>query len=53
MPRRVRLSVPGIPWRIIQRGIIRAVHFYAAEDYRLYPHHLQELSTCFGYAVHA
>ena len=53
MPRRARLSLPGIPWHIIQRGNNRSVCFYAEEDYRLYLHHLQELSVRFGCAVHA
>lgn len=53
MPRRARLSLPGIPWHLIQRGNNRAVCFYAEEDYRLYLHHLQELATRFGCAVHA
>jgi putative transposase len=53
MPRRARLSLPGIAWHIIQRGNNRSVCFYAEEDYRLYLHHLQELSTRFGCAVHA
>ena len=53
MPRRARLSVPGIPWHIIQRGNNRTACFYADEDYRLYLEHLQELSSKFGCAVHA
>ena len=53
MPRRARLSVPGIPWHIIQRGNNRTACFYADEDYRLYLEHLTELSAKFGCAVHA
>ena len=53
MPRRARLSVPGIPWHIIQRGNNRTACFYADEDYRLYLEHLTELSGKFGCAVHA
>jgi len=53
MPRRARLSVPGIPWHIIQRGNNRAVCFYAEEDYRRYLDELTELSRRFGCAVHA
>jgi putative transposase len=34
MPRRARLSVPGIPWHIIQRGNNRSICFYAEEDYQ-------------------
>lgn len=53
MPRCARLSLPGIPWHIIQRGNNRAVCFYAEEDYRRYLDELAELSTRFGCAVHA
>lgn len=53
MPRRARLSVPGIPWHIIQRGNNRTACFYADEDYRLYLEHLGELSSKFGCAIHA
>ena len=53
MPRRARLSVPGIPWHIIQRGNNRSACFYADEDYRLYLQHLEELSAKFGCAIHA
>lgn len=53
MPRRARLSLPGIPWHIIQRGNNRAVCFFSEEDYRFYLHHLGELSLRFDCAVHA
>jgi putative transposase len=53
MPRRARLSLPGIPWHIIQRGNNRSVCFYSEQDYRFYLHHLQELALRFGCAVHA
>ena len=53
MPRRARLSIPGIPWHIIQRGNNRSVCFYAEEDYQLYLHHLQEFAVKFGCAIHA
>lgn len=53
MPRRARLSVPGIPWHIIQRGNNRAPCFYADEDYRRYLDTLAELSSQFGCAIHA
>lgn len=36
MPRRARLSLPGIPWHIIQRGNNRSVCFYAEDDYYIY-----------------
>ena len=53
MPRRARLSVPGIPWHIIQRGNNRTACFYADEDYRFYLELLEELSGKFGCTVHA
>jgi len=48
MARRARLSVPGIPWHIIQRGNNRTACFYADEDYRLYLEHLTALSEKIG-----
>ena len=53
MPRRARLSLPGIPWHIIQRGNNRAVCFHAEEDYQFYLHYLKEFVDKFGCAVHA
>ena len=53
MPRRARLSIPGIPWHIIQRGNNRSVCFYAEEDYQLYLHYLDEFATKFDCAIHA
>ncbi|MDO8311440.1 MAG: transposase [Sideroxyarcus sp.] len=53
MPRRARISIPGIPWHIIQRGNNRSVCFYAEDDYQFYLHYLNELATKFGCAVHA
>ena len=53
MPRRARLSLPGIPWHIIQRGNNRAVCFHAEADYRRYLDELATLSNRFGCAIHA
>ena len=53
MPRRARLSIPGIPWHIIQRGNNRSVCFYAEEDFQFYLHFLNEFATKFGCALHA
>jgi putative transposase len=53
MPRRARLSIPGIPWHIIQRGNNRSVCFYAEEDYHLYLHYLEEFARKFDCAIHA
>ncbi len=53
MPRRARLSLPGVPWHIIQRGNNRSVCFFAEQDYRFYLERLQELAARFECAVHA
>lgn len=53
MPRRARLSIPGIPWHIIQRGNNRSACFYAEEDYVFYLRQLEALSDKFGCAIHA
>ena len=53
MPRRARLSFPGIPWHIIQRGNNRSVCFHAEEDYQFYLHYLKEFADKFGCALHA
>ena len=53
MPRRARLSLPGIPWHITQRGHNRSVCFFAEADYRLYLERLRELACAFDCAVHA
>jgi putative transposase len=53
MPRRARLSLPGIPWHIIQRGNNRSACFYAEEDYRRYLDTLEEMAGKYRCAVHA
>lgn len=53
MPRRARLTVPGIPWHIIQRGNNRSACFYAEEDYRLYLETLTEMASRYGCSIHA
>ncbi len=53
MPRRARLSLPGVPWHIIQRGNNRSVCFRAEEDYQFYLHYLHEFAVKFGCTVHA
>jgi len=53
MPRRARLSLPDIPWHIIQRGNNRSVCFYAGDDYQFYLHHLQKFASKFDCAIHA
>ena len=53
MPRRARLSLPGIAWHIIQRGNNRPACFYADEDYYLYFDTLKVQAIEFGCKVHA
>lgn len=53
MPRRARLSIPGVPWHIIQRGNNRSACFFADEDYRLYLDHLNEQADKHGCEIHA
>ena len=53
MPRRARLSLPGIPWHIIQRGNNRSACFYAEQDYRRYLDNLKEQAEKYGCLVHA
>lgn len=53
MPRRSRLSMPGIPWHIIQRGNNRSACFYADEDYHRYLDILKELAYKYGCMIHA
>ncbi|MCF6338886.1 MAG: transposase [Gammaproteobacteria bacterium] len=53
MPRRARISIPGIPWHIIQRGNNRSAIFFADEDYQLYLHHLKEQAGKYECDIHA
>lgn len=53
MPRRPRLSLPGVPLHLIQRGNNRGACFYADEDYSYYLDHLAEQATKHGCRVHA
>ena len=53
MPRCARISLPGIPWHIIQRGNDRSVCFHAEDDYQFYLHYLQEFADRFGCRLHA
>ncbi|MGA7800410.1 MAG: transposase [Gammaproteobacteria bacterium] len=53
MPRRARLTLPGIAWHIIQRGNNRTRCFYADEDYRRYLDLLRVQAQAHGCAVHA
>ena len=53
MPRRPRLSLPGVPLHIIQRGNNRQACFFADEDYRFYLDWLGEYAAKFRCHIHA
>ena len=53
MPRRPRVSLPGVPLHLIQRGNNRQACFFADEDYSFYLDHLAEQATRQGCQVHA
>jgi putative transposase len=53
MPRRARLSLPGVPLHLIQRGNNRQTCFFADEDYRFYLDWLGEYAGKFGCHIHA
>jgi len=53
MPRRARLSLPNVPWHIIQRGNNRGDCFFADEDYQRYLSELTTLAPKFECAIHA
>ncbi len=53
MPRRARLSIPGIPWHIIQRGNNKSACFYADDDYERYLDYLHEQAQKFACQIHA
>ena len=53
MPRRPRLSLPGVPLHVIQRGNNRQACFFAEEDYRFYLHWLAKGAQRYGCEIHA
>jgi putative transposase len=53
MPRRARLSLPGIPLHVIQRGNNRQACFYQDRDRRLYLDWLTEYAAGNHCAIHA
>ena len=53
MPRRARISVPGIPWHIIQRGNNHSACFFSDDDYLFYLKVLQEQANKQGCDIHA
>jgi len=53
MPGHARLSLPGIPCNIIQRGNNRSACFYTDEDYCRYLDTLKEQADKHGCLIHA
>ena len=53
MPRRARISLPGVSVHLIQRGNNRSACFYADEDYLFYLDVLMEQAKKHGCAIHA
>lgn len=53
MSRRTRLSPPGIPQHIIQRGNNRQACFCAEEDFAAYAHWLKQAANKFDISIHA
>jgi len=53
MPRHARVTLPGIPLRIIQHGNNRQPCFIAEEDYRFYLDWLGEYAEKCGSRIHA
>lgn len=53
MPRRARVSLPGVSLHLIQRGNNRSACFYADEDYVFYLDILVEQAKKYGCAIHA
>ena len=53
MPRRARLSLPGMPWHTIQRGNNRSACFFADNDYHRYLDTLKEQANKHACKVHA
>lgn len=53
MPRRRRITIPGVPVHLIQRGNNRQACFYAGEDYRNFLEWLKEYACESECEVHA
>ena len=53
MPRRARLSIPCVPWHVVQRGNIRSACFYEDEDYHFYLHRLKDQAAKHGCEIYA
>ena len=53
MARLPRISLPGIPQHIIQRGNNRQACFASDEDFAAYAHWLEECARKFRVSIHA
>lgn len=53
MPRRARLSLPGVPLHVVQRGHNRSTCFFTESDFRYYLHLLERHGREAGCAIHA
>ena len=53
MPRRPRITLPGVPLHLIQRGNNRQACFYSTEDYQTYLCWLGKYAQESGCAIHA
>ena len=51
MPRLPRITLPGVPHHVIQRGNNRQPCFFAEDDYRFYLEWLQEYPERTGCAL--
>ena len=53
MPRRARITWPGVPHHLIQRGHNRQPCFFSEDDYHYYLDWLKEYAELTGCAIHA
>ncbi|MES9856132.1 MAG: transposase [Sedimenticola sp.] len=53
MPRRPRITLPGVPLHLIQRGNNRQACFFADEDYQFYLEWLNSYAQSSGCFIHA
>jgi len=53
MPRRPRITLPGVPLHVIQRGNNRQACFYCEADFQAYLDWLDEYARFTGCAIHA
>jgi putative transposase len=53
MPRRARLTLPGVPLHVIQRGNNRQACFFADQDYHRYLDWLKDYADKAGCEIHA